>query len=312
MSLQTSLSFIFFLLVGFATASNSTVDPFTDPKHDPNNPLRYIASNVPTAIAFTIFLCIAIYMTFATVKWGARYMLAMTIGAYTFTLGFAFRFALHSNPDSRGIYIGEDLLIVLSPCAFIAAEYVLLGRMAGHLGQGKYLPISPRRITLFFVLSDVSTFLIQAAGGTLTISKNLNTAVAGGHIFQAGLILQAISFLFFTAMFTYWVLIVRAKEPETWNRDAAYPWYRDWRTLAKAQFISCIGVLIRSGYRVAELSEGYVGHLATTEGFFYALDTLPLLIAVGVYVPFWPGHFIPDVKKAGRNGDDVPLRNIGP
>jgi len=41
------------------------------------------------------------------------------------------------------------------------------------------------------------------------------------------------------------------------------------------------------------LSQGYIGHLATTEAFFYGLDTLPLLIAIGIYVPFWPGMFIP-------------------
>lgn len=32
--------------------------------------------------------------------------------------------------------------------------------------------------------------------------------------------------------------------------------------------------------------------LARSEGFFYGLDTLPLFIAVVVYVFFWPGDFI--------------------
>jgi hypothetical protein len=43
---------------------------------------------------------------------------------------------------------------------------------------------------------------------------------------------------------------------------------------------------------VAELSQGYVGPLATNEATFYGLDTLPLWIAVTVYVFFWPGRFI--------------------
>jgi hypothetical protein len=29
-----------------------------------------------------------------------------------------------------------------------------------------------------------------------------------------------------------------------------------------------------------------------SEGFFYGLDTFPLLLAIAVYVPFWPGQFI--------------------
>lgn len=50
---------------------------------------------------------------------------------------------------------------------------------------------------------------------------------------------------------------------------------------------------IRSVYRCIELSQGFEGHLATIEACFYGLDTLPLFIAVSVYVPFWPGRFIP-------------------
>jgi len=75
--------------------------------------------------------------------------------------------------------------------------------------------------------------------------------------------------------------------------DKAKPWYNSWRTLATALFISCIGILIRSGFRVTELSQGYGGPLTTNEALFYGLDTLPLFIAVALYIPFWPGRFIP-------------------
>lgn len=54
---------------------------------------------------------------------------------------------------------------------------------------------------------------------------------------------------------------------------------------------------IRSIYRTIELSEGYLGHLATTEAFFYGLDTLPLFIAIAIYVPFWPGRYVPDLEE---------------
>jgi hypothetical protein len=50
---------------------------------------------------------------------------------------------------------------------------------------------------------------------------------------------------------------------------------------------------IRSVYRCIEISQGFRGRLGTSEGFFYGLDTLPLFIAIGIYVLFWPGRFIP-------------------
>lgn len=38
--------------------------------------------------------------------------------------------------------------------------------------------------------------------------------------------------------------------------------------------------------------------LARNEGTFYGLDTLPLFIAISIYVPFWPGRFIKDEQPA--------------
>ena len=64
-------------------------------------------------------------------------------------------------PESKGLYIVEYLFVVLSPCAFIAANYVLLGRLARHVDCSKYLLVPAKRITIIFIASDISTFLIQ-------------------------------------------------------------------------------------------------------------------------------------------------------
>jgi hypothetical protein len=99
------------------------------------------------------------------------------------------------------------LFVVLSPCAFLAGDYILLGRIAGHLDGARYLrPLKPNLISWTFVISDVITFLIQAAGGGLSISKTISTAQAGGHIFLAGIAIQMASFLVFSvlwAIFAY-------------------------------------------------------------------------------------------------------------
>ncbi|PPQ98523.1 hypothetical protein CVT24_004014 [Panaeolus cyanescens] len=158
-------------------------DPFLDPKNDPYNPLKYIASNTLTGIAVALVLVTAILQSICIWRWGAKWMLSMTIGAYFFTLGLSFRFGLHVHPQSKGIYIVEYLFVVLSPCAFIAADYVLLGRLAKHLEADAYLLVNSRRITIVFISSDVTTFLIQAIGGSMTASANDPVrALAGSRV----------------------------------------------------------------------------------------------------------------------------------
>ncbi|KAA1466426.1 hypothetical protein DENSPDRAFT_925849 [Dentipellis sp. KUC8613] len=151
----------------------------------------------------------------------------------------------------------------------------------------------------FFLSSDITTFLIQAAGGGISLGNGPNSAQNGGHIFLAGLVLQLVSFLIYTAIFTTFTYRVRKYEPTVWAKDAGMRWYNDWRALAGALGLSCVGIIIRSCYRVAEMSEGFLGSLSTTEGYFYGLDTLPLFIAIVVYIPFWPGRFIRASSQSG-------------
>ncbi|KAF8529138.1 RTA1-domain-containing protein [Hysterangium stoloniferum] len=272
------------------------VNPFVSPSTDPYNPLRYTPNNALTAVAVALYLLTAVVMTYFMYRRGARFMAAMVIGAYTMSLGLSMRFGLHSQPESKGIYILEYLLVVLSPCAFIASDYVLLGRLSQSLGMGEHLLISPNRITRVFIASDVATFLIQAAGASISISGStsgdLKRLQAGSHIFLAGLALQAASFIVFMAIFLLFLYRVRKCAPQVWNPSPSPPWWKHWRMLSVALGISCVGILIRSAYRTIELSEGFEGRLGTSEGFFYGLDTLPLFLAIVVYVPFWPSGYI--------------------
>ncbi|KIY73997.1 RTA1-domain-containing protein [Cylindrobasidium torrendii FP15055 ss-10] len=285
-------------------------DPFADPKNDIYNPLRYIASNTLTAISFSLVVSVGISQVVLMWRYGAKWMLAMTIGCFAFSLGLGLRFALNKFPESTSYYIVYYLFVVLSPCAFIAADYVLLGRLARHLGADEFLLVTPRKITITFVSSDIITFLIQAAGGGLSTSKNPDTGLVGSRVFLAGLALQLLSFIIFTIIYARFLVLLHKRSPALWLRDTHLPWYHDWRALAASLILSCIGILIRSVYRTIELGQGFHGHLATTEAYFYGLDTLPLFIAIAVYVPFWPGRFIPAEEEAEVSSTRNSVRTV--
>ncbi|CAK5262982.1 unnamed protein product [Mycena citricolor] len=328
-------------------------DPFLDPKHDVFNPLRYIASNVLTGIAFETGL---VY------KRGARFMLSMVIGCYTFAIGFGTRFGLHSNPEGKGLYIVEYLFIVLSPCAFIASEYVLLGRLARYLECDRHLMVPARRITKIFVSSDITTFLIQVRalpsratsqpGSILPGCRRRRVCVLPGaqdqHRQARSLAGPNPRLTNVHSGITYlprWACPAAGLLPRVHHRVRGFPvpsvharqgavGQREQHEAARladpgrcygAQLprhpraarslhlppTSLIRPQIRSLYRVIELSQGYVGHLATDEALFYALgssqqtvirmmpshtppDTLPLFLAIAVYVFVWPGNYIGD------------------
>lgn len=122
--------------------------------------------------------------------------------------------------------------------------------------MGHLLLVSPTRITKFFVASDITTFLVQATGGGLSTADDVNTALTGGHIFLAGLALQLASYAFFSCVYLLFLWRVWKGEKDVWTRarrigndgvpidESEYKWWRDWRALAGALFISCIGILV--------------------------------------------------------------------
>lgn len=65
------------------------------------------------------------------------------------------------------------------------------------------------------------------------------------QIFLAGLIIQLISFAFFFLLYLRFLYRVYTKQASVWRRDEGKVWYRDWRSLALALFVSCLGVLVR-------------------------------------------------------------------
>ncbi|KAG1752731.1 RTA1-like protein [Suillus paluster] len=303
-NLASTLFFLTLLVTSARAATNSTQcpsNPYQDPQNDPCNSLGYIANNTLTAVAFVYVLLVALIQTYRIIYNGAKWMLSMVIGEYStsrsfafYCLGFGFRFALHDNPDSLGIYITEYLMIVLSPCFFIAANYVLLGRLAREIDCVHHVLLPVRRMTLIFVVSDVSTFVIQAVGASMTTSRVYNSALTGLHIFLAGLTLQLVSIIFFCIVYARFLYKVHSEERAIWMQDSKRHWNSDWRTLSAAMAVSCITILIRSLYRVVEAAQGFYGSLSSSETAFYLGDTIPLCLAIAMYVAFWPGRFIQD------------------
>ncbi|KAJ3821704.1 RTA1 like protein-domain-containing protein [Lentinula raphanica] len=235
---------------------------------------------------------------------GQRYMLTLTIGMTCMTIGMILRILDHYHPYSIGFFIIENLFVLLSPCAFLATEYMLFTRLANSLGRDiadDCVMIPSRRITKIFVWSDVITFWVQAAGGGLSVISSM--ASAGSTIAMIGLILQLVSFSLFTLLLVSFGFQVRSKYPQAWNVrsheslfSAAGPFktsnLTNWKLLYFTLCLTCVGILIRCSFRIAEYAGGYNGFLVTHEGYFYLLDSLPLWIAMTLYCFLWPTRFI--------------------
>ena len=125
-------------------------------------------------------------------------------------LGFILRRLLESNPNSVSLLAVEQFFTVCAPAAFLAFNYITYGRLIAHVGA-EHSIMNPQKVAKIFVISDISTFMIQVCtthfdrtlkliflkafgGGLETTPKLINI---GDKIVLVGLILQTISYGFF-------------------------------------------------------------------------------------------------------------------
>lgn len=101
---------------------------------------------------------------------------------------------------------------------------------------------------------------------------------------MAGLAINLASFCFFFTLIIYFEHVTR-KLARSQNLK------RHYAPILWAAMISQIFLIGRSVYRVIEFQQGYSSHLATTEIYFYFFDTLIMLLATGIYIPFFPPAF---------------------
>ncbi|KAF5367191.1 hypothetical protein D9758_003897 [Tetrapyrgos nigripes] len=321
MSSTTRQSFQFFLVSFLALVGSSFIegveaqtsddDSSTQNGHVDSQGRRIIAGFIPKNWASIIAL--VAYGVSGAIHWihyfriGKRHMLTLTIAMTCMAIGFIARIVYSGSPDSLGLYIFTTLFVLLSPCAFLAVDYILLERLAENLGHEvakQCLFLSSSLIVKIFVWADVLTFLLQSSGGGLQTSDNESSRHLGSTIVIVGLVFQVVSFGLFTCLLLVFGFRVRTSYPQLWHVKTSQTIgstiglfkvsdVHDWRILFAMLCASCVGIIVRLIFRIFEYAQGFDGFLSTHEGYFYLLDALPLWLAMTQYCFFWPTRFNP-------------------
>ncbi|GAA5828461.1 hypothetical protein JCM11251_006260 [Rhodosporidiobolus azoricus] len=262
-----------------------------------------------------------------SVQWGRngwhRYMLPLVLGMYFMAVGFGIRIYYADSWDEPGlgVYIAMTMFILLSPCLYLAQDYMLLHRLADAMGEDvakRCLFIRSSWITKIFVGADVFTFLLQASGGGMS-AGSASMAQTGQKIALVGLFIQLFFFLGFCALLAVLIYRVRANYPHLRYPPKPFRFgngfgvfstdpIEDWRPLAWVLALTCGGIIVRSIFRLIEYAQGHDGALKTTEAWFYLLDALPLWISMTLFCVIWPPRVLDGVEASTGEEPALPYQ----
>lgn len=158
---------------------------------------------------------------------------------------------------------------------------MILGRLIRTL-RAEHLSLIPVKwVTKIFVAGDIVSFTLQAGGGGIQSSGNLDLFKVGEKTIIGGLFVQLIFFGFFVVMSALFHHRI-SRSPTDVAVRGDIPWKRYLWVLYSASGL----IWVRSVFRVVEYMQGNDGYLVSHEAFLYLFDTL-LMAAVMVIFLIW-------------------------
>ncbi|KAJ6589219.1 RTA1 like protein-domain-containing protein [Mycena capillaripes] len=187
------------------------------------------------------------------------------------------------NTTSAAFGTPSQLLILLAPLWINAFLYVLMSRLVYFFVPDKHvIGISARRLSLCFVLLDITAFLMQAGGGSLINSENsAKVEMLGIHIYMGGIGLQQFFVLIFTGLVVRFHYKMKALDGST-----------GWKRPLYIMYTSIVLITVRIVFRLVEFSSGVFSPITMHEAPFYCLEALPMFFALFLWNIFHPGQVL--------------------
>jgi hypothetical protein len=180
-------------------------------------------------------------------------------------IGYIGRIMMNSNPFDQNSFLLYLLCLTIGPAFLPAAIYLCLARIVVAYGEDASR-FRPATYTLIFCGCDFLSLLLQAIGGAIASSAtDYDTTQLGINVMLASLSVQVASLSLFSCLCGEFALRLH-QNPMSWDRkhESVYS-SKLFKAFLIGLCVATLTIFIRSCFRVAELSGGFKGPLATTK-----------------------------------------------
>ncbi|KAL1890735.1 hypothetical protein Sste5346_008060 [Sporothrix stenoceras] len=227
------------------------------------------------AVVFAAHLFQAIYY-----KKFFNYCWVIVMSAFWQLLTYIFRSISIQTPASFGNYAAWFVLILVAPLWTNAFAYMVFGRLVhNYTPDRKLWGLPASKFGLVFVVLDIVAFVVQVYGAATATKNDIPTdeVLRSLHIYMGGVGIQLL-FILMCCAFGFKLFFVMRREAVQFPQTV-----RPALLLLYIQFAVMILIIIRIIFRIVEYSSGLKSTIPSHEAYQYALDTLPMFIALVLY-----------------------------
>ncbi|KAL7905195.1 RTA-like protein [Trichoderma velutinum] len=206
-------------------------------------------------------------------------------------LTYIFRTVSIQQPNSFNYYAAWFVLILIAPLWTNAFVYMVFGRMVWNYTDNRRVwRVKAQHFGFVFVLLDIVSFVIQVYGAAKATVKDApeDKVLQGLHIYMAGVGIQLLFILIFCLFALRLLFRVRKQN----NEKAKSTKLSSSVLLLYTQFVVLALISLRIVFRICEYAQGLDSTIPLHEAYQYALDSLPMLLALVAFNAVHPGRIM--------------------
>ncbi|CAK7222874.1 hypothetical protein SBRCBS47491_005012 [Sporothrix bragantina] len=275
--------------------ANSTSDDGVEPNGV--GALPFTPLMVP-AIIFAIIYGVLVFLQLLVAAHFWRYFgnaIGMICGLLLELLGYVAKVMLSHDRFNKNGYIMYIIGLTLGPTFLSSALYLSISALMRQHPTALFRFLGPRAFSTLFILGDFLCLCFIGVGGSL--AAIYADQPIGVDLMIAGLGTQ----ILFTSIFCIVLACLYRRMTHT-ARLSGTSLDKSTARYGILLGISAACLFIRSCWRAAELSGGFNGPLASKEGVFIALDSIPILIMSVLLLVLNPGFWFHDSGKGFSKG----------
>lgn len=169
---------------------------------------------------------------------------------------------------------------------------MVLGRIIRSFGAEHLASMTPKKITVIFVLNDVLTFCTQLGGTGVQVTGDTNIMEIGKKVVLSGLILSLFVFAFFI-----WIAVTLHRRLQSTPTNILIMNDLKWQRYMFAIYAACAALMLRNLVRTIQFGASKSSPVNQKEAYIYIFDAFPMFFSMMVLAVYHPGHLI---KKARR------------
>ena len=209
-----------------------------------------------------------------------------------------------TTDNTQTPFLIQIICLTIGPAFLAAGIYLCLSRIVTTIGP-EYSRIKPLSYPKIFIPCDIISLVLQAVGGGMAsvAIHNDKSTKSGDNVMIAGLAFQVatmFAFILISADFAWRTFRIRKLLPQTTQseREVNPQIPRPFTAFIIALTLSTLCIFIRCVFRVAELSQGWRGKLATTQKYFIGLEGAAIVASVLILNLCHPGYCFNAAKDA--------------